>query len=1319
MDWVEFLEDLATQYELSHDQQQALIARFDPKNSSKTEKQIADQTKDDKNNDRFAGEAAFKKLMTEVYRKLQPFCPELETLAKGKQLKLKAFLQEKFKQQQSIPDLPIPRSVATGLKVGAPFPGVRLPDNFVPRLEFDAVKQKLLAEDDRALVVSAIAGLGGLGKSVLATALVLDNEVQTRFADGILWVTLGQNPESRLQSLLGDCIYQLDKSQKSYSATTLEDASSYLHTLLLDKRVLLVVDNAWNGAHVEYFRVGGAKCQLLVTTRTAFIPGAKRHDLKVMSPDEALELIQRTLGQQWTSAMKQPAQEFAQLLGWLPLALQLMATQVARGRQWENLRKAFLDERERLRTLDRCDVKLNQLSEEEQCDYSLRSCLQLSLKWLEPELLEKFTWLGVLPGDATIQESMAVTLWNLSDWEAEKTLLDLYDSSLLSRGIDAWKDKPTYRIHDLLQTMAEELIQKPQTNDESGGLPGLGLSPSEAQAQILERYRDLSTDRRWDRLPNDGYIHRHLVWHLEQAGLEDEIHTLMAMSDEQGRNAWFEACDRLGQPAIFVQDVKRGWAIAEQSYEEDNTRSIVLQCQYALITATLNSLVANLPIGMMATFVQRGYWTSEQAWAYVEQMQDEDKVAEAVRELAPHLPESIFGLAVEKTRSLQDENLRASALSALAQINSAYFSEALAAAQSIQDENLRASVLSALTQIDSADFAQLLAAARSIQNEYFRASVLSALAQINSAYFSEALAAARSIQNENLRASVLSALGQIDSADFSEALAEARSIQDENTRALVLSALAQIDSAYFSEALAAARSIQDENTRASALSALAQIDSACFSEALAAARSIQDENLRAEVLSALAQIDSADFAQLLAAARSIQDESSRAEVLSALAQIDSADFAQLLAAARSIQDENLRASALSALAQIDSADFAQLLAAARSIQDENLRASALSALAQIDSAYFSEALAAARSIQNENLRASASSALAQIDSAYFSEALAAARSIQNEDSRASALSALVQIDSADFAQLLAAARSIQNEDSRAWALSALVQIDSADFAQLSAAARSIQDESSRARVLSALAQINLAYFSEALAAARSIQDEYIRVRALSALAQINLAYFSEALAAARSIQNESRRAEVLSALAQINSAYFSEALAAVRSIQDEYIRAWALSALAQIDSADFAQLLAEARSIQNEYRRVWVLSALAQINSADFAQLLAEARSIQNEDIRARVLSALAKKLPELLVLLAFAAIDTIIHKSSRARAYRAYLPRLSLVTLSHPDWQSTLHLLAHRDRADLITDLATLHPAILHLGGAAAIRGMVDAMRDVCQQWK
>jgi hypothetical protein len=161
------------------------------------------------------------------------------------------------------PDSVLDRGPAAGegvakpkLKRGAPMPGVRLPENFVPRPDaLAAVKGRLLAADGRTLVVSAIAGLGGLGKSVLATEIVLDEDIQGRFEDGILWVTLGQNPD--LLGLVGDWIRVLDRSRESWSATTLAGAKGYLQSLLVERRMLLVIDDVWNAAHAEWFRVGG------------------------------------------------------------------------------------------------------------------------------------------------------------------------------------------------------------------------------------------------------------------------------------------------------------------------------------------------------------------------------------------------------------------------------------------------------------------------------------------------------------------------------------------------------------------------------------------------------------------------------------------------------------------------------------------------------------------------------------------------------------------------------------------------------------------------------------------------------------------------------------------------------------------------------------------------------------------------------------------------------------------------------------------------------------------------------------------------------
>ncbi|WP_103668149.1 NB-ARC domain-containing protein [Pseudanabaena sp. BC1403] len=1269
MDWKTFLEDMSDRLRLTPEQRRVFLERLADENFEEGDAMIATQLR--------IGVSALKKHMSEIYDRAGREFPSLAKIeSRGKLIELRACLKKACKEAASnqkieaeinaqippeLESLESKSSLQTTqkspLKAGAPFPRVRLPDNFVERTDaLKAVKAKLLAVDERTLVVSAIAGLGGLGKSVLAAALVQDLEVQARFADGILWVTLGQSPD--LQTLLGDWIRELDKSREAFSANTLESASRYLHNLLAERQMLLVVDDVWNAAHAEWFRVGGEGCRVLVTTREAQIEGADTYSLALMSESEAIALVRQKLGTKWRSEQEVEVKAFAKLLGRLPLALDLATNQVRDGLSWEELRSEFEAERRsvvsgigrRSRALNLLDSseKWDDLDENAQRKYSLQACFNLSLKRLNHDQLQQFAWLGVLPEDVNLNSRMAEVLWDLPPLQAKKILIMLRNRSFLTDGVATIAEEPTYRVHDLMHDMARSLNEEGLLSSEP--VPPLQL----AHRQFLERYRERASNHRWDGLPNDGYIHRHLTWHLEQANWDDELHALMSMSDAKGRNAWFEACDRLGQPAIFVDDVARGWKIAERGYEGNRAGAIVLQCRYALITATLNSLVENLPIDMMAEFVKQSFWTVEQAWAYVEQMQNEHKISESIRALVSYLSKSLFQVALQTAREIKDEYSRARVLSELAKSDSAYFDEALQTAREIKDE-------------------------------YSRARVLSELAEIDSAYFDEALQAAREIKDESSRAWVLRKLAKIDSAYFDEALQAAREIKDEYSRAWVLSKLAEIDSAYFDEALQAAREIKGEYSRASVLSELAKIDSAYFDVLLQAAREIKDESRRASVLSELAKIDSAYFDEALQAARKMEDEDGRASVLSKLAKIDSAYFDEALQAAREIKGEYSRASVLSELAEIDSAYFDVLLQAAREIKDESRRASVLSELAKIDSAYFDEALQAARKMEDEDGRASVLSKLAKIDSAYFDEALQAAREIKGEYSRASVLSELAEIDSAYFDVLLQAAREIKDESRRASVLSELAKIDSAYFDEALQAAREIKDESSRASVLSELAEIDSAYFDEALQAAREIKDEFRRAWVLSKLAKIDSAYFDEALQAAREIKDEFRRAWVLSELAKINSAYFDEALQAAREIKDEDSRAWVLSELAESDSAYFDVLLQAAREIKSEHSRAWVLSKLAKQSPQNFLSNIYE-------------------------------AILAIVHKPSRAEAISSYISQLSP---PYAEWQTHLHILAHRQRSDLMKDFVTLYPAILHLGGTAAVSGVIDAMRQVCSQWK
>ncbi|MFN6570731.1 NB-ARC domain-containing protein [Dendronalium sp. ChiSLP03b] len=1181
-----------------------------------------------------------------------------------------------------------------------------LPQHFVERPEYsDDLKTRLLncsSSDSRTLVITAIHGLGSVGKSTLAAALAHDKEIQTRFCDGILWATLGQQPD--VLSLLSGWVQAL--GDYSFKPTSTEATSLHLRTLLYDKAVLLVVDDAWNTKDAQAFNVGGARCQVLVTTREGVIAhalGARLYNLDVMTATQAMELLTKRLGRDIIGAERQSAKKLAKAVGYLPLALELAAVQVASGTSsWTRFLQDLQQEIARLKTFNLAGAR-DATDEASLKRLSLTASLNLSIKPLPEEERQNFTWLGVLPEDVSITPQMVATLWDMDDErDASETLQYLWNKSLLLPGIPLADGTHTYRLHDLFHDLACNLLTVPSVPKRPGDLAGLGLNLANAHAAFLEKYRQKTQNGLWHTLLDDGYIHQRLVWHLEKGGQFEEIHQLLGEESQTANNGWFEAREKLGQAGGYITDISRAWKLTEANWTESTLPQVVsLQCRYALITASLNSLAANVPLKLLIALVKNNFWTAEQGLAYALQNPKPQEKANSLTELVNYLPPNLQELALQK---------------------------ALAAARKIQDEYFCAYALSALAEKLPQVLPEALAAAREIQDE-FRTHALSALAKkLPPELLPEALAAAREIQNESDRAYALSALAEKLPQVLPEALAAAREIQNESNRTRALSALAEKLPQVLPEALAAARKIQDESNRTYALSALAEKLPQVLPEALAAAREIQNESNRAHALSALAEKLPQVLPEALAAARKIQDESNRAHALSALAEkLPPELLPEALAAAREIQDESNRAKALSALAEKLSPELLpEALAAARKIQDEYFCAKALSALAEKLPQVLPEALAAAREIQDEYYRAHTLSALAErLPPELLPEALAAARKIQDESNRAHALSALAEKLPQVLPEALAAAREIQNENYRAKALSALAErLPPELLPEALAAARKIQDESNRAHALSALAEKLPQVLPEALAAARKIQNEYYRAHTLSALAEkLSPELLPEALAAAREIQNESDRAYALSALADKLPQILPEALTAAKQIQDEYFRARALSALAEkLRQQFFLKAFAAAREIQNESNRAHVLSALTEKLSPELLpEALAAAKQIQNESNRAHVLSALTEKLPPDLLPEALAAAKQIQNESDRAHVLSALAFGLSQIPSAElfPLWQDTLDKLSLHTRPDLLQDIKALFPVIFALGGEAATAEIARAIQDVTRWWR
>ncbi|WP_424095889.1 NB-ARC domain-containing protein [Moorena producens] len=1172
-----------------------------------------------------------------------------------------------------------------------------LPPYYVERPEVSQQLKQILLSQETAkagtLVVSAIYGLGGIGKSTLAAALAHDSEVQSHFPDGIFWATLGQQPD--ILSFLSTWIQQL--VYHNFKPINIDSASLQLRTLLSDKKALLVVDDVWHPEHVEPFRVGGGGCRVLVTTREAPVKGAIRYDLDVMTLNQSLELLTGCLQifsdestsiplaasplnppilgdfnssspQNWgargakiavnnelTNQELEYAQTLAKTVGYLPLALELAAAQVRDGLSWQELLGELEDLIVGVEALDRLKAE-EEPSDAKRKNYSLVASFNLSLKGLsDDERLKNFAWLGILPEDVTITETMATTLWDCNLVEAKDTLRYLRQKALLLPGLSTTPET-NYRLHDLLHDLARRLVQ-----------PELGLSIPSAHQQLLERYQTKTDKGLWHTLPDDGYIYSHLIWHLEKAKKINDIHQLLKEETPAGDNGWYWQCERHAKTANFIKDVSKAWAIAADNFTENPTESISLQCRYALITTSLNSLAGNIPPELMAALVKNKIWTPAQALAYVRQKKDSFGQAKSLEAISEYLPPSLLPEALDCARGISDEYSRADALETLApHLPDLLLLQALDCARGISDEKDRANALRALAPHLPDVLPQALDCARGISDEKDRADALVALAPyLPDVLLPKALDCARGIKYENDRAKALVALAPHLPDVLPQALDCARGIKYEYDRANALVALAPHLPEVLPQALDCARGIKYESSRALALIGLAPHCPEVLPEALDCARGIESEFHRANTLAALApHLPDLLLPQALDCARGIESEFSRANALAALApHLPDLLLPQALDCARGIESEFHRANTLAALApHLPDLLLPQALDCARGIEFEFSRALILVALASHLPDVLPEALDYARGIKSEEGRADALVALAPHLPEVLPQALDCARGISDERYRANALVALAPHLPEVLPQALDCARGIKYEYDRALPLIGLAPHCPEVLPEALDCARAIRNEENRADALVALApHLPDVLLPQALDCARGISDERYRANALRALAPHLPQVWPEALDCARGISNEFHRADALVALApHFPDVLLPKALDCAIGIESEFHRADALVALApHLPNVLLPQALDCARGISNQYHRARALVALVPHLPDLLPEALDCARGISDQSERAYALTALAPHLTDVLLPQALDCARGISSEYWRAFALIGLAPHL------------------------------------------------------------
>jgi hypothetical protein len=923
---------------------------------------------------------------------------------------------------------------------GIPFQALALPKDYVDRPEIrQQIKSKLIdcsVSRPGTLVVSAIYGLGGVGKSVMAAALAHDREVQEVCADGVLWVTLGQNPD------LLPCLHGWVQALGDYdfNPTTIDSASSHLRSLLRDKKMLLVVDDAWQTDHVEPFQVGGEGCRVLVTTREAHVQDADRIDLDVMSEAESLELLlSKAQVKSLTVEEDRQARKLIAVVGGLPLAVDLAGAQIADGMSWNELLEDLEAEIAYLESLDRPNAE-GVKDEKNRKRLSLKASLNLSLKLLSNEQLQQFAWLGVLPEDVTIQPEMAATLWSIPRKKAGAVLRTFRAKALLLSGVQGLGQESSYRIHDLMHDLARGLLTGKGETD----IPGLDLQWLDAHGILLDRYRHQATDNLWHTLHDDGYIYSYLTWHMEKAGRLNELHGLFQEVTMEGRNGWYERCDFLGKNAKFVTDLGRAWKLAEEMYEENASQSIGLQLRYALIFSTLNSLASNIPAKLMAAFVKYKRWSPVQGLAYAKQVQEDLKRSAIIRELAPFLSPIFLLEALDIVHGIQDDNLRVNALSVLAFRLPEIALEALDVVCGMQNESCQSDALRGLASHLSENLmSKALDVVCGMQNESCQSDALRGLAaHLPENLMSKALDVVCGMQNESCQSDALRGLAaHLPENLISKALDVVRKIKDEFCRINILSGLAPRLPEIISETLNIVLEIQDDSCRARALCLLAPylpenllseaLDMVCFGyekeqvDLLSELAAYLPENLLSKALDmVLGMLDydvynQVGFLGALAAyfpenllseafnmiVSGIYYESERVDLLSELAAyLPEKLLLEALDVARGIQNERDRTRALIMLAVHLPEIMPEVLDVASRIQHGSFRTNALGELAaHLPEKLLLAALGVACGIQDDFYQEMALIELAAYLPEIIPDALDVASRMQHESSRAIAL----------------------------------------------------------------------------------------------------------------------------------------------------------------------------------------------------------------------------------------------------------------------------------------------------------------------------
>jgi len=454
-----------------------------------------------------------------------------------------------------------------------PHPFLNRPD------ELDELRNLVIPDVDKPTKIrqiTVIEGMGGIGKSALATTFAWDRKVRFAFPDGIIRLEVGRTP--RMYELYRAIGVALDDDQSNYRDET--SARQNAQKALADKKCLLILDDVWEKKDGNAFRdlISGTASRLLITTRNLQIKNemnTNEYRLKLIDMSQAADYLRSWVGND------PKLDEIAEKLGYLFLALKLAGAL---------MKQNSLTGAEYLTVFERVSDMEISPEREDSLEISINLGVDAAFANHGDRKLLYHTF-GIFQEDAAIPQQTILQLWShlrpdIRPIDHLKTLTTLVNLGLVERHEDK-----TITLHNLLHSYAREK---------------LGNRYVQTHQDLLATYRRTRQGNGWHTAYVDNYLYDHLVYHLVSAAELDEAYELFL--SPSWMSVRFINSDYLYE--TYIKDIQ-GVAAAILNSEQNAEVKITHLLRLALIRTSLASISSNYPPEILGKLLRLNIWTSK------------------------------------------------------------------------------------------------------------------------------------------------------------------------------------------------------------------------------------------------------------------------------------------------------------------------------------------------------------------------------------------------------------------------------------------------------------------------------------------------------------------------------------------------------------------------------------------------------------------------------------------------------------------------------------------------------------------------------------